>query len=216
MPTSPIATFINHDLHNKFGVLRTANGMLEMLLEKLPQEDREPLEKQALLINQTLDRLSQSVGNYTDCLKLEYLMEEEQSIDINYEVEKLSNDLKRKGWEIHTDKNFGEFVMNDEGFSYIIKTIVDTIKSFETETSLEIKKGDQHEMIFAFKDVPGDKSSYKNIRELLNGKLKPEALPHYFNLFFANYLLMKKNGSIQLEYLEPGTMAFHLKMGKIN
>lgn len=141
-------------------------------------------------------------------------MEEEHSIDINYEVEKLSNDLKRKGWEIHTDKNFGEFVMNDEGFSYIIKTIVDTIKSFETETSLEIKKGDQHEIIFAFKDVPGDKSSYKNIRELLNGKLKPEALPHYFNLFFANYLLMKKNGSIQLEYLEPGTMTFHLKMGK--
>jgi len=122
--------------------------------------------------------------------------------------------LKRKGWETHADKNFDELVMNDEVYAYIIKTIVDTIFSFDTETILEIKKGDQHEIIFAFKDVPGDKSNYKNIRELLNGKLKPEALPHYFNLFFANYLLTKIDGNIRMEYLEPGTMAFYFKMGK--
>jgi hypothetical protein len=216
MPTSPIATFINHDLHNKFGVLRNATGMLEMILEKLPEVEREKVEKQALLINQTLDRLSQSVINYTDCLKLEYLTEQEQSIDINYEFEKLINELKGKGWVIQSDKSFETMVMNEEVFSYIIKTIVETINSLNTEPVLEIKKSDQHEIIFAFKDVAEDRSSYKNIRELLNGKLKPEALPHFFNLFFANYLLNKKNGNIQLEYLEPGTMGFHLKLGKNN
>ncbi len=215
MPTSPIATFLNHDLHNKFGVLRTANGMLEMLLEKLPEDQRDVFGKQALLINQTLDQLSISVENYTDCLKLEYLMADEHLIDINYEVEKLINDVSVEGWEIRTDKNFDELMMNDEVFSFIIKTIVDTIRTFDTEKFLEIKKGSDQELIFAFKDVSGDKSHYKNIRELLNGKLKPEALPHYFNLFFAEHLLMKNEGNIRLEYLEPGTMAFFLKMGNI-
>lgn len=216
MPTSPIATFINHDLHNKFGVLRTANGMLEMLIEKLPEEEREPFQRQALLINQTLDRLSESVGNYTDCLKLEILLDEVHTIDLNYEVEKLCTALNKIGWNVQADKNFGEIEMNEEVFSYITNTVIGTIKSFGTEPMLEIRQGDQFELIFAFKDGPGDKSDYKNIRELLNGKIKPEALPHYFNLYFANYLLMKKNGSIQLEYLEPGTMAFYLKTGKNN
>lgn len=212
MPTSPIATFINHDLHNKFGVLRTANGMLEMLLEKLPEDQREPFEKQALLINQTLDRLSSSVINYTDCLKLESLLDEEESLDLNYEIERLTNDLDKNGWVIQTDKNFDPILINDEIFSYLLHTIIDTIKSLNNEPGIDIKKGDQFEIIFAFNDVPGDKSNYKNIRELLNGKLKPEAVPHYFNLFFADFLLRKKNGKIELEYLEPGTMAFHVKL----
>lgn len=214
MPTSPIATFINHDLHNKFGVLRTANGMLEMLLEKLPPDQREPLEKQSLLINQTLDRLSESVGNYTDCLNLEVLLNDEEIIDVDYNFEKIISNLEKSGWEVKAEKYFGEMKIKEEVFSFIFQTIINTIQTFGVDQTIEIIKGDQQELIVTFQDGPGDKSNYKNIRELLNGKMKPEAVPHYFNLFFANYLLQKRSGKIELEYLQPGSMSFLINPGK--
>jgi hypothetical protein len=210
MPTSPIATFINHDLHNKFAIIRNATGMVEMFAEKGDDRTRKDLEKQTVLLNNTLDRLSASVINITNCMNLEFLEDDVESLNINYYLERLAGDPEVKA-ELKVEMGLGQIPIHENKFLFIIKTVIDLIGELSPGAALQFAKGDGDYLMVFFQDDAGNKNELKNVRDLLQGKLKPESLPHQFNIFFANYLLQKRGGGIFLEYIEPGVMAVKLR-----
>ncbi|MGZ5254598.1 MAG: hypothetical protein ACXWV4_09630 [Flavitalea sp.] len=212
MLTSPIATFINHDLHNKFAILRNATGMIEMDSANYPESNRENLEKQTRLLNQTIDRLSASVINITNCLNLEIQDDNREPISINYLLEKSAN-YRIPESEIKLETEFGQLKMHEEKFLFIMEAVIELVGNLSPGSLLHFEKGADNELVITFPDTPGDKSELKNIRELLIGKLKPEALPHHFNIFFANYLLKKRDGRIEIEFIEPGIMGIKIGFG---